>query len=278
MKEIFDKVSLKASKITTQYYSTSFSLGIVCLNKRFRDPIFSIYGFVRFADEIVDTFHNYNKRQLLDEFERETYLAIDRKISLNPILNSFQAVYHQYHIDQELVESFLLSMRLDLHRATYETETYNQYIYGSAEVVGLMCLKVFCQNDADLYNKLKPYAQKLGAAFQKVNFLRDANSDFKELGRVYFPDINLMNLTEHQKQLIEYDIEGDFHAALQGIKMLPATSRFGVYVAYVYYYALFTKIKALPSARIMAERIRINNYRKIWLLCCSYCRHSLRWI
>ena len=278
MKSTFDYVSEQASKITTRAYSTSFSLGIHCLGKRFHRHIYNIYGFVRFADEIVDTFHNYNKAILLDEFRRDTWNAIGRRISLNPVLNSFQATYHQYGITAELVERFLKSMEFDLHKTRYDTESYAEYIYGSAEVVGLMCLKVFTEGDEMLYEKLKPYACKLGAAFQKVNFLRDIKDDHDNLGRVYFPGVDLKRMSPCEKNSIEKDIDKDFQEALDGIRMLPEDSRFGVYVAYMYYRSLFAKIKSLPSASIMMERIRINNYYKMWLLFYSFCRHSLRLI
>lgn len=277
-KQTFDHVSLAASAITTRTYSTSFSLGIRCLHKRFNAPIVSIYGFVRFADEIVDTFHDYDKETLITEFERDTYLAIGRGISLNPILNSFQQVVRDYNIEHELIDSFLRSMKYDLHRQSYNSEGYHEYIYGSAEVVGLMCLRVFTSGNDELYRKLRPSAMKLGAAFQKVNFLRDVKNDYEDLGRVYFPGANLTSLTPAGKQQIEEEIEMDFCAALAGIRQLPADSRFGVYVAYVYYRSLFNRIKSVPPARMMVERIRIPNYRKIGLLFSSYFRHSLRMI
>ena len=278
MKEIYDTLSVSISKSATRAYSTSFSLGIYCLNQRFHAPIYGIYGFVRFADEIVDTFHNFNKLELLDEFERDTYLAIDRKISLNPILNSFQSVYHKYNLGPDLVASFLKSMRFDLTKNNYEHDAYNEYIYGSAEVVGLMCLKVFTEGDESRYRILKPYAQKLGAAFQKVNFLRDIKNDHEYLGRVYFPGVDLARMTNDDKAQIEADIEADFRESLEGIRMLPKGSRFGVYVAFMYYHNLFSKIKSVPSTQIMIERIRITNYRKVWLLLCSYIRHSFELI
>jgi phytoene/squalene synthetase len=278
MKKLFDDVSIATSKLVTRAYSTSFSMGIYCLAPRLRNPVYSVYGFVRCADEIVDTFHAYNKAELLDEFERDTWRAIERGISINPVLNAFQAVYHQYKFPSDLVHAFLKSMRYDLDKTTYDAEGYNEYIYGSAEVVGLMCLRVFTEGDERLYKLLKPYARKLGAAFQKVNFLRDIQDDFEELGRVYFPGVDLRHMTEDDKVRIERDIEYDFREALVGLKLLPTTSRFGVYVAYMYYISLFSKIRALPSARIMMQRIRINNYRKIWLLFYSYFRHSLQLI
>ncbi len=275
MKLIFDTVSLSTSKMVTRAYSTSFSLGINCLSQKFHHAIYSIYGFVRCADEIVDSFHDYDKELLLTEFREETLKAIDRKISLNPVLNSFQAVVHQYHIEMELIECFLKSMEMDLHKNTHNHSSYNQYILGSAEVVGLMCLRVFTEGNMEFYETLKPAAMKLGAAFQKVNFLRDLQADFKILGRVYFPTVDMSQFSEAEKNAIEAEIQQDFDDALIGIKQLPVSSRFGVYVAYVYYKALFAKIKALPSTRIMQERVRINNYQKMSLLAGSFLKHQL---
>lgn len=276
MKLLFDKVSYATSKLTTRTYSTSFSLGIHCLKKSIHEPIYNIYGFVRFADEIVDSFHDYDKRLLFDEFRQETYKAIDRGISLNPVLNSFQKVVKEYKIEIELIDCFLDSMEMDLTQQFHSEDSYKNYILGSAEVVGLMCLRVFTNGDEDSYQQLKPSAMKLGSAFQKINFLRDIKDDYKTLGRIYFPSVDIARLTAKEKAEIELDIEADFRAALEGIKQLPATSRFGVYVAYVYYYALFTKIKGIPSCKIMLERIRISNYQKVGLLARSYFKHSLR--
>lgn len=278
MKALFDKVSLETSKLTTRTYSTSFSLGIHCLDKKFHEPIYSIYGFVRFADEIVDTFHEYNKAELLDEFENETYKAIERGISMNPILNSFQAVVHSYNIEKELIDCFLRSMRTDLSKTNHSSMSYKDYILGSAEVVGLMCLRVFTERNNALYEALKPAAMKLGAAFQKVNFLRDLKNDYCELGRTYFPGLDMSGFNEREKLEIEKDIEADFADALKGIKNLPKSSMFGVYVAYVYYRNLFLKIKSTPPKDIMMKRIRINNYKKIELLFTSYFRHSFNMI
>ncbi len=278
MKQLFDEVSVASSKLTTRTYSTSFSLGIYCLNKNLHNPIYSIYGFVRFADEIVDSFHNYDKSVLLEEFKQETYKAIDRKISLNPILNSFQQVVNQYHIEKELIDCFLYSMEMDLNKKEYSKNSYSQYILGSAEVVGLMCLRVFTKGNEESYQLLKPSASKLGAAFQKVNFLRDIQEDYKNLGRMYFPNVNLDKFTECSKRRIESEIEEDFKEALMGIKQLPSHARLGVYVAYMYYITLFNKIKSVPSSRIMRERIRIPNYRKLSLLAGSYFKHSFRMI
>lgn len=274
MKQLFDEVSLASSKLTTKKYSTSFSLGIHCLNKRFHDAIYGIYGFVRFADEIVDSFHDYEKETLLREFKEETYLAIERKISLNPILNSFQHAVHTYNIELELIDCFLKSMEMDLQKNEYDEKKYADYILGSAEVVGLMCLRVFTDGDEGHYQQLKPYAMKLGSAFQKVNFLRDLKNDYQALGRVYFPNVDLTRFTEKEKLEIEKDIEKDFAEALVGIRKLPSSSRFGVYVAYVYYISLFNKIRSVSSCKIMAQRIRVPNYQKMGLLISSYIKHS----
>ena len=275
MKEIYDSVSIACSKQTTRAYSTSFSLGIYCLDSRLRNPIYSIYGFVRFADEIVDSFHGYNKIELLTEFKEETWKAIDRKISINPILNSFQHVVHKYNISRELIERFLQSMESDLTVNEHSKDSYNQYIYGSAEVVGLMCLSVFTENNVELYQQLKQPAMKLGAAFQKINFLRDIKNDYSDLGRMYFPGIDFTSFTETDKKQIELEIKQDFEAALVGIKKLPKSSKLGVYVAYIYYENLFTKIVDIPSASILMQRVRISNPKKMRLLFTSYLKHNL---
>lgn len=275
MKELFNKVSVKCSKITTTSYSTSFSLGIKFLSKKFHDPIYSIYGFVRFADEIVDTFHEHDKSYLLNKFRQDTYEAIEQKISLNPILNSFQEVVHKYSIERELIDAFLDSMQMDLQKQSYNKKLYEQYILGSAEVVGLMCLRVFCERNNELYESLKYPAMKLGAAFQKVNFLRDVKADSEDLGRMYFPGVDLKNFTFEDKLKIEKEIEIDFMLALDGIRKLPISSREGVYLAYYYYSVLFKKIKNLPPHRIMTERIRIPNFQKIFLMFKSNLRHQL---
>jgi phytoene synthase len=274
MKALFDTVSKKASKMVTRQYSTSFSLGIQFLNKDFHEPIYGIYGFVRFADEIVDSFHDFDKATLLQEFKHETYLSVDRGISLNPILNSFQKVVNDYGIETELIETFLKSMEMDLEKKDYSEEGYKQYILGSAEVVGLMCLRVFTEGNTKLYDELKPFAMSLGSAFQKINFLRDLNADYLGMGRVYFPNINISELNEETKAEIERDIELDFNMGLKGIKMLPKRSRLGVYVAYIYYRSLFNKIKKLNAAHIMEERIRIPNPQKVALFAGSYLRNS----
>jgi phytoene synthase len=275
MKELFDHVSIKCSRYVTRSYSTSFSLGIKCLDKSLRDPICAVYGFVRFADEIVDTFHDYNKKDLLERFKKETFLAIDEKISLNPILNSFQHAVNHYAIDRELIEQFLYSMQMDLSRVEYNQSKYEEYILGSAEVVGLMCLRVFCNGDNKQYEELKPYAMKLGSAFQKINFLRDLNDDYIEMGRTYFPGVELDSFGEREKKKIEKDIEADFHLGLLGIKKLPKSSRFGVYLAYVYYYALFRKIKNTHSSKVLERRIRIPNQVKFSILFYTYLKHRL---
>tara|TARA_B110000116_G_scaffold54430_1_gene45931 strand:+ start:1596 stop:2432 length:837 start_codon:yes stop_codon:yes gene_type:complete len=278
MKDLFDIVSNKCSEITTKSYSTSFSLGIRTLDKKIQKPIYNIYGFVRFADEIVDTFHSYNKDMLFKKYKSDTYLAINEKISLNPILNSFQEVVNNFGIDHSLIETFLNSMEMDLKDQNYDNETYNKYILGSAEVVGLMCLKVFVNGDNMEYEKLKPYAMKLGSAFQKINFLRDANTDYKILGRTYFPEVNMNNFSDKDKLIIENDIEKDFNEALIGIRMLPRTSRVGVYLAYKYYYNLFKKIKKIPSSRVLESRVRIPNSNKFTLLLISMAQHHLKLI
>jgi phytoene/squalene synthetase len=266
MKQLFDDVSYKCSKITTKTYSTSFSFGILALHKSIRKSIYNIYGFVRFADEIVDSFHDYDKSNLFNKYKTDAFLAIDDKISLNPILNSFQETVNAYSIDLSLINNFLDSMEMDLTKKSYNKENYNNYIRGSAEVVGLMCLKVFVNGNKDLYNKLKPSAMSLGSAFQKINFLRDANLDYSLLGRSYFPDVQMNSFSQEDKITIEEDIEKDFKDALVGIKMLPASSRGGVYLSYLYYYHLFRKIKFLPSYRVLEERIRVPNIEKLFLM------------
>ncbi|MBL7911583.1 MAG: phytoene/squalene synthase family protein [Bacteroidia bacterium] len=275
MKQLFDNVSAKCSKLVTQEYSTSFSLGIKFLNKKLHDPIYSIYGFVRFADEIVDSFHGYDKKVLLEKFRNETICAISEKISLNPILNSFQKVVHDYNIEWELIDSFLISMEMDLEKVSYDQPNYEKYILGSAEVVGLMCLRVFVKGNDELYHSLKPFAKNLGSAFQKVNFLRDAKADFEILGRIYFPGVKINSFDAQSKKNIEEDIEKDFKQALLGIKQLPPDSRMGVYLAYYYYKNLFNKIKSLPAHRILNERIRIHNAQKFGLMFECMIRHQL---
>ena len=275
MKSLFDKMSFECSKYTTKLYSTSFSFGIKALSRKIHEPIYNIYGFVRLADEIVDSFHDYDKKDLFFKFKEDTISSIENKISLNPILNSFQKTVNEYKIDWHLIDTFLKSMEMDLYDQIYDEEKYNLYILGSAEVVGLMCLKVFVNGDIDKYNELKPYAMKLGSAFQKVNFLRDANADFEGLGRTYFPGVNMAEFNEFQKSKIEDDIENDFKEALIGIKKLPKSSKGGVYLAYRYYYKLFLKIKSMPSHLILKERIRIPNFRKLIIMIKSISRHQL---
>lgn len=274
-KALFDEVSIYCSRKTTHAYSTSFSMGIKTLGKKFRDPVYAIYGFVRFADEIVDTFHDYDKSTLMSRFREDTVQAIEDRISLNPILNSFQKTYHDFNLDWELVDTFLKSMEMDLDNTSYDRGGFETYILGSAEVVGLMCLKVFTNGDASEYARLKPYAMRLGAAFQKINFLRDMKADYESLGRAYFPELDLAHFDESTKRKIEKEIADDFHEAYKGILMLPKDARFGVYVAYTYYTRLFQKIKSLPSERIMQERIRIPNQKKFALVLKSYVQHNL---
>jgi 15-cis-phytoene synthase len=266
MLSLYTNTCLECSQIITQRYSTSFSLGIRVFEKRFRSPIYAIYGFVRFADEIVDTFHEYDKKDLLSRFRQDTYTAIKEGISLNPVLQSFQKVVNEYHIEQELIDAFLDSMEMDLYQNRYNDSLYNTYIYGSAEVVGLMCLRVFVEgNDAE-YQRLRASACKLGSAFQKINFLRDMKSDYDERGRVYFPGIDFRHFDNKQKLTIEDDIQGEFDAALVGIRQLPKGARLGVYLAYKYYTNLFAKIKKANAARVKQERIRVNDSKKVYLL------------
>jgi phytoene/squalene synthetase len=274
MKELFDKVSIRCSRLTTKAYSTSFSLGIFCLDKRLRDPIYSIYGFVRFADEIVDSFHAYNKADLLARFRDETFRSIEEGISLNPILNSFQATANRFQISYELIDQFIRSMEMDLVTMQHNDMSFKEYILGSAEVVGLMCLRVFCSGEDQQFEKLKPFAMSLGSAFQKINFLRDLNADYLGLGRTYFPEIDMGTFDEQSKKHIEQSIKSDFDHAMHGIRQLPRTSRFGVYVAYVYYLALFKKIRNTPSELILRTRIRIRNRHKAQLLAYSYLKHQ----
>ena len=278
MKSKFDFVSVQCSKLTTRTYSTSFSLGIHFLQNHLRNSIYSIYGFVRFADEIVDSFEGYNKEILLQKFKEDTYDAIENKISLNPILNAFQEVVLRYKINPDLIKAFLHSMEMDLIKTNYSTDSYNQYIFGSAEVVGLMCLHVFTEGNKQLYEELKPYAMKLGAAFQKVNFLRDMKADYQTLGRTYFPNVDFNDFTSDAKRAIEADIEKDFKEALIGIKRLPVSSKGGVYLAYVYYNSLFKKIKNIPAQKILNKRIRINNGKKFGLMLNSLIQYKMNWV
>jgi len=273
MKPLFDTISYDCSRNITKTYSTSFSLGIYLLAPQLRDPIYGIYGFVRIADEIVNSFEGYDQQQLLEELRKDTFEAIARKISVNPVLNAFQHVVHEYGISNELIISFLDSMEMDLDKQQYTKSLYEKYIYGSAEVVGLMCLKVFTSNHPGQYDELKPYAMKLGSAFQKINFLRDLKADYQELKRSYFPSVDFSNFSDVQKREIEEDIEKDFADGLRGIKKLPREARFGVFLAYVYYQALFKKIRKMPSNRIMEQRIRVSNRQKAALLAGCYLRN-----
>lgn len=278
MKSIYDSYCYDASRRITKSYSTSFYAGVKCLDKKIRNDIHAIYGLVRFADEIVDTFHDYDKKELLAEFKKETYNAIERGISLNPILNSLQATVNKYQIDLQLIEQFFMSMEMDLNPVDYNQEKYDNYILGSAKVVGLMCLKVFVYGDEKEYQRLKPSAMKLGSAFQKINFLRDLKSDINDLGRVYFPDIDTENLTSKDKKKIEQEIEQEFSEALKGIKELPKSSRLGVYISYVYYTSLLKKIKNKSTAELMQGRIRVPDRTKALLYAKSYIKNSLNMI
>jgi len=267
MLNLYRKTNIDCSRIITRNYSTSFSMGILAFDKPFRDPIYAIYGFVRYADEIVDTFHDFDKRVLLDEFVRDTWLAIERKISLNPVLDAFQETVRKYDIGQDLITAFLDSMAMDLEEIEYAESDYNEYIYGSAEVVGLMCLKVFCEGDEAAFERLKAPARRLGAAFQKINFLRDIGDDYQARGRTYFPNLNLgISLDEQAKKEIEADIEADFEAAYAGVIQLPKGSRLGVLTAYRFYKNLFNKIRRTQSKHILQARIRISNTEKAALL------------
>ena len=275
-KNKFDKLSNSCSKLVTNEYSTSFSLGILLFDKTIRPHIYAIYGFVRLADEIVDSFLEFEQSYLLSEFKKDTYAALEQKISLNPILNSFQYTVNKYNISTDQIDAFLLSMETDLYKSSHSQSTINDYIYGSAEVVGLMCLKVFCIGSNEDYEKMSPFARSLGAAFQKVNFLRDLKDDYEMLGRNYFEDIDFDNFTLAAKQKVEADIELDFVEALKGIKSLPITSRFGVYVAYIYYYALFNKIKRTHYKMVLKSRIRVSNLLKYILLAKCWINYKLK--
>ncbi|MFM1829368.1 MAG: hypothetical protein RL624_1609 [Bacteroidota bacterium] len=267
MIQLFQSTAHDCSKLVTKAYSTSFATAIRLLDKNIRQPIYNIYGFVRYADEIVDTFHDFDKASLLEEFTKETWLAIERGISLNPILNSFQKTVNDYAIPHSLIKAFLHSMELDLQKTDYTTtEELNEYIYGSAEVVGLMCLCVFCNGDITQYEQLKPAAKKLGAAFQKINFLRDLQADKIDLNRNYFPQLTSYEFNEASKKLIEADIEQDFKDSLEGIRKLPNGARFGVYTAYQYYYCLFRKIKNTRAIHVIEKRIRVNNFHKLFIV------------
>jgi phytoene/squalene synthetase len=278
MKSLFDKSSLDCSKKITKNYSTSFSLAIKLLSSKIQSDIYAIYGFVRCADEIVDTFSDFDQELLLTEFELEFHKAFDRKISLNPVLNAFQEVVHRYEM-LDLVTPFLKSMRMDLNKKEYLTlEEYEEYIFGSADVVGLMCLMVFVNGDRNRYEELKASAMKLGSAFQKVNFLRDIKHDYETLGRVYFPNVNLISLTEEDKQKIIQEIENDFELAFEGIKKLPKEAKFGVYTAYKYYISLLSKIEKKQPQAILNERIRVNDLSKLFIIGKSYVKYQLNFM
>jgi phytoene synthase len=270
MKKLFDELSEEVSVAITKKYSTSFSLGILALSPKIRPAVYAVYGFVRLGDEIVDSFHAYNKKELLHRFSSQTWQAIEERISLNPILQSFQEAVHTYQIDSELIAQFLHSMEMDLYQVDYNSDLYKEYILGSAEVVGLMCLQIFVKGDKAQFEALKPYAMKLGSAFQKVNFLRDLKEDYQVLGRSYFPHIDMNAFDNATKAQIEIEIAEEFEEALLGIKKLPSTSKFGVYLAYKYYLSLFKKIRGTSAEQIMTRRIRIPNGQKLSLAMRSY--------
>ncbi|WP_426277926.1 phytoene/squalene synthase family protein [Chryseobacterium sp. S-02] len=274
MKKLFDDLSYKVSRETTRLYSTSFSLGIIALSPKLRNPIYAIYGYVRLADEIVDSFHTYDKQKLLSRYQQETFQALEDRISLNPILQSFQETVHKYKIDYSLIHRFLKSMEMDLQKIDYNSDLYKEYIVGSAEVVGLMCLHIFTEGDAKEFERLKPYAMMLGSAFQKVNFLRDMKDDYQILGRCYFPNVDISYFDNTVKEHIEKEIEEEFKIALQGIKKLPNSSRFGVYLAFRYYTSLFRKIKKTSASEIINRRIRISNGKKLSVMMGSYLQYK----
>ena len=275
MKKLFDDLSFKISKQTTKQYSTSFSLGILALSSKIRNPIYAIYGYVRLADEIVDSFHGFDKEKLLSRFRDYTFLALEEKISLNPIMQAFQETVSQYEIDHELIKQFLRSMEMDLHKIDYNSELYKEYILGSAEVVGLMCLHIFVNGDKAEFERLKPSAMILGSAFQKVNFLRDMKDDYDVLGRTYFPNVDIKAFDNQVKLEIENEITNEFQLALEGIKKLPTSSRFGVYLAYRYYLSLFKKIKKTSATKMINQRIRISNSKKISLMMGCYVEYKM---
>ena len=278
MKHLFDELSYSVSKITTQKYSTSFSLGILALNPSIRSAIYAIYGYVRLADEIVDSFHDYDKEDLLKRLKVDTDNALSEGISINPILQSFQETVKKYNVDKELIYQFLHSMEMDLQKIDYNSDLYSEYIHGSAEVVGLMCLQVFTEGDKEKYEELKPYAMKLGSAFQKINFLRDLKDDYQILGRTYFPNIDMAVFNNCVKCEIENEIEQEFKEALIGIKKLPVSSMFGVYLAYKYYWSLFRKIKRKSSNEILNSRVRVPNPEKVYVAFTSYIRYKIAYL
>jgi phytoene/squalene synthetase len=278
MKSLYDKVSYDLSKSLTKSYSTSFSLGIRFLGKELRNPIYAIYGFVRLADEIVDTFHDYDKEKLFQRFKENLDMALEDRISVNPLLNSFQEVVHKYNIEGELIDAFLHSMEMDLNKKDYTRQDFDEYVLGSAEVVGLMCLHVFVNGSEEDYQRLKPMGMKLGAAYQKINFLRDLAADFDNMGRTYFPGIDLTSFSEEDKAKIEKEIDEDFMEGLNGIKKLPSSSKLGVYLSFVYYYKLFQKIRRLPAKEVRKKRIRISDLRKYGLLLNTYLKFRFNMI
>jgi phytoene/squalene synthetase len=278
MMDLYNGVSFQLSKRITRKYSTSFSLGIQTLNRKLHAPIYAIYGFVRLADEIVDTFHNHDKAVLLKRFRQQTWEAVNEGISTNPVLHSFQIVVRKYNIGHDLIEAFLHSMEMDLTYRDYQEAAYQEYIYGSAEVVGLMCLHVFCNGNQAEYERLREPARKLGAAFQKVNFLRDMKSDFDERGRTYFPGVDFTEFNDQAKRSIEADIDHDFKEAYKGILQLPVEAKFGVYVAYIYYLALLKKIKRMPAQSVRHKRIRVPNKQKLFLLASGWLRYRLNFL
>lgn len=275
MIDLYHMSAQKTSKMITEMYSTSFTLGIKSLEKSLHTPIYSIYGFVRIADEIVDSFHDFDKKTLFERFEAETYLAISEKISTNPVLHAFQLMVNEYKINIEYIEAFLYSMKMDLDTSKYSEDIYKQYIFGSAEVVGLMCLKVFCKGNQTLFDELEPGAKSLGSAFQKVNFLRDIKSDYFERGRLYFPGVCFESFSETEKKAIEQNIEYDFNEAYKAILKLPKEAKYGVMLAYTYYLSLFEKIKNASIPTIQNERIRVPNYQKLGLLMGSILKRKI---
>ncbi|MDB5156115.1 MAG: phytoene/squalene synthase family protein [Mucilaginibacter sp.] len=274
--DLYDEACFECSKLITNKYSTSFSKGIKAFSKQFRYPVYAIYGFVRYADEIVDTFHNHDKALLINDFKQDTFKAINRKISLNPILHSFQIVVNEYNIDHQLIAEFLRSMEMDLENKVYNDENYQTYIHGSAGVIGLMCLQVFCKGDNEMYKRLEPMALSLGYAFQKINFLRDIKADYEDRGRTYFPGVDFNSFTQQDKQIIEAEIQRDFDAGFEGIKLLPRGVKLGVYTAYSYYLQLFKKIQHMPVDEILNRRVRISNSSKAALYAKALAKHSLK--
>ncbi len=275
---IYQKISERSSEMVTHAYSTSFSLGIKMMREKYRNPVYAIYGFVRLADEIVDTFHDHDQKLLFIKFREDTMLALKNRISINPVLNNFQQVVHRYSIDRELIGHFFHSMEMDLNQKTYTRENYERYVLGSAEVVGLMCLMVFLDGDRRRYEELKPYAKKLGSAYQKINFLRDLKADYHHLGRIYFPDLDMNNFSAGDKKEIEKEIEKEFSEGYAGIRKLPPPVKLGVYLSYVYYHSLFRKIKQTPAEKLISLRVRIPNGKKYLILLVSYCKCKLSMI